>query len=183
MVEGQVLFFDTVFGIGFLFWVTEKSGVVFLVSILVNNGVKGILDGIVIGEIVKLVFVVIKFEDWLNVVNDTELLEVDICACVVGVGVWVCVIAVIWTDGFDGFDVIVLEKCGLWCCRCPTMRWTCVVIGKIVFETVGLFKAELLRVGKCANLYGIGVVLPINVGVRTDGGDDRDISGLTEVNL
>lgn len=48
---------------------------------------------------------------------------------------------------------------------------------------MGLFEAELLRVGKCVNLYGISVVLPINVGVRTDGGGDRDISGLTEVNL
>lgn len=53
----------------------------------------------------------IKVEDCVDFVNDTELLEVDICGCVGGVGLLVCaVIAMIWTDVFVEFDVVVLEN-------------------------------------------------------------------------
>lgn len=86
VVGGQVLVLTTVLGIGVLLWVNEKVDAVFLATTLVSNCVNGIIDVVVIVEIVELVYVVIKVEDCVDFVNDTELLEVDICGCVGGVG-------------------------------------------------------------------------------------------------
>lgn len=62
VVKGQVPFVDIVhvLGIVSLLRVTKKGSVVFLATTLVNNGVNGILDVIVTGEIVELVSVVSK---------------------------------------------------------------------------------------------------------------------------
>lgn len=60
MVGGQVLFLNSALGIGVLLWVNEKVEAAFQLTTLVNNGVNGILDVVVIGEIVELVFVVNK---------------------------------------------------------------------------------------------------------------------------
>lgn len=50
-----------------------------------------------------------KAEDCVDFGNDTELLEVDLCAYVVVVGVLVCVVlAMTWTDVLLGFGVILL---------------------------------------------------------------------------
>lgn len=62
---------------------------------------------IVTGEIAEFVSVVSKAEDCVDFVNDTELLEDDLCAYVVGVCFLVCVVlAMIWTDVLLGFSVI-----------------------------------------------------------------------------
>lgn len=112
VVKGQVLFVGP--GIVSLLRVTKNGAVVFVEKTLVNNGVNGILDAIVTSEIVELVIVVSKAEDCVDFGNDTELLEVDLCAYVVGVGVLVCVVlAMIWTDVLLCFGV----KCSKWCCR------------------------------------------------------------------
>lgn len=107
VVKGQVLFVDFLPGIVSLLRVTKNGAVVFVEKTLVNNGVNGILDVIVTGEIVELVIVVSKAEDCVDFGNDTELLEVDLCAYVVGVLVCV-VLAMIWTDVLLGFGVILL---------------------------------------------------------------------------
>lgn len=105
-MKGQVLFVDFVPGIVSLL---KNGAVVFVEKTLVNNGVNGILDVIVAGEIVELVIVVSKAEDCMDFGNDTELLEVDLCAYVVGVGVLVCVApAIIWTDVLLDVGVILL---------------------------------------------------------------------------
>lgn len=105
-MKGQVLFVDFVPGIVSLL---KNGAVVFVEKTLVNNGVNGILDVIVTGEIVELVIVVSKAEDCMDFGNDTELLEVDLCAYVVGVGVLVCVApAIIWTDVLLDVGVILL---------------------------------------------------------------------------
>lgn len=109
VVKGQVLFADCVLRIVSLLRVTKNGAVVFVEKTLVNNGVNGNLDVIVTGEIVELVIVVSKTEDSVDFGNDTELLEVDLCAYFVGVGVLVCVVlAMIWTDVLLGFGVILL---------------------------------------------------------------------------
>lgn len=105
-MKGQLLFVDFVPGIVSLL---KNGAVVFVEKTLVNNGVNGILDVIVTGEIVELVIVVSKAEDCMDFGNDTELLEVDLCAYVVGVGVLVCVApAIIWTDVLLDVGVILL---------------------------------------------------------------------------
>lgn len=111
VVKGQVLFVDCVLRIVSLLRVTKNGAVVFLEKTLVNtsNGVNGILDVIVTGEIVELVFVVSKAEDCVDFGNDTELLEVYLCAYVGGVGVLVCVFpAMIWTGVLLDFGVMLL---------------------------------------------------------------------------
>lgn len=111
VVKGQVLFVDCVLRIVSLLRVTKNGAVVFLEKTLVNtsNGVNGILDVIVTGEIVELVFVVSKAEDCVDFGNDTELLEVYLCAYVGGVGVLVCVFpAMIWIGVLLDFGVMLL---------------------------------------------------------------------------
>lgn len=107
VVKGQVPFVDFVLDIVSLLRVTKKGAVVFVEKTLVYNGVNGILDVIVTGEKVELVIVVSKAEDCVDFGNDTELLEVDLCPYVGGVGVLVSVVlAMIWTDVLLGFSVI-----------------------------------------------------------------------------
>lgn len=109
VVKGQVLFVDFVPRIVSLLRVTKNGAVVLVEKTLVNNGVNGILDVIVTGEIVELVIVVSKAEDCMDFGNDTELLEVDLCAYVVVVGVLVCVApAITWTDVLLDVGVILL---------------------------------------------------------------------------
>lgn len=109
VVKGQVLFDDFVPRIVSLLRVTKNGAVVFVEKTLVNNGVNGILDVIVTGEIVELVIVVSKAEDCVDFGNDTELLEVDLCTYIRGVGVLVCVFpAMIWTDVLLDVGVIIL---------------------------------------------------------------------------
>lgn len=109
VVKDEVLFADCVRRIVSLLRVTKNGAVVFVEKTLVTNGVNGNLDVIVTGEIVELVIVVSKTEDCVDFGNDTELLEVDLCAYFVGVGVLVCVVlAMIWTDVLLGFGVILL---------------------------------------------------------------------------
>lgn len=115
--------------------------------------------------------------------NDTEALEVDICACVGGVGVSVCA-AMIWTDVFVGFDVIMLQNMHGVLCVFPPIKWTDVFVCIIVLKNVGFIEAELLRGGKCADVNLIGVVVfPINISVRSDDGGDLEFRGLSKVNL
>lgn len=110
VVKGQVLFADFVPGIVSLLRVTKNGAVVFVEKTLVNNGVNGILYVIVTGEIVELVIVVSKAEDCVDFGNDTELLEVDLCAYVGGVGALVCVFpAMIWTGVLLDFGVMLLK--------------------------------------------------------------------------
>lgn len=105
-----MFFVDFVFCIVFLFRVIKNGVVVFVEKIFVNNGVNGIFDVIVIGEIVELVIVVSKVEDCVDFGNDIELFEVDLCVYVVGVGVLVCVFLVmIWIGVLFDFGVILLK--------------------------------------------------------------------------
>lgn len=105
-----MFFVDCVFCIVFLFRVIKNGVVVFVEKIFVNNGVNGIFDVIVIGEIVELVIVVSKVEDCVDFGNDIELFEVDLCVYVVGVGVLVCVFLVmIWIGVLFDFGVILLK--------------------------------------------------------------------------
>lgn len=56
-----------------------------------------------------MVIVVSKAEDCVDFGNDTELLEVDLCTYIGGVGVLVCVFpAMIWTDVLLDVGVIIL---------------------------------------------------------------------------
>lgn len=105
-----MFFVDFVFGNVFLFRVIKNGVVVFVEKIFVNNGVNGIFDVIVIGEIVELVIVVSKVEDCVDFGNDIELFEVDLCVYVGGVGVLVCVFLVmIWIGVLFDFGVILLK--------------------------------------------------------------------------
>lgn len=114
--------------------------------------------------------------------NDTEVLGVDICARVDGVGGSVCA-AMIWTDVFVGFDVMLQNMHGV-VCVFPPIKWTDVFVCIIVLKNVGFIEAELLRGGECADVNWIGVVVfPINISVRSDDGGDLEFRGLTKVNL
>lgn len=166
VVKVQVLFVDFVPRIVSLLRVTKNGAVVFVEKTLANNGVNGILDVIVTGEIVELVIVVSKAEDCVDFGNDTELLEVDLCAYVGGVGVLVCVFPpMIWTGVLLDFGVMLLvnevrDVVDL----VLKMRKTDVVAGIIVLVNVGLIEAGLNGVGGCTEVNGTCVpVLPVNI--------------------
>lgn len=129
-----------------------------------------------------------KAEDCVDFGNDTELLEVDLCAYVVGVGVLVCVVlAMIWTDVLLGFGVILLVNVVSGVVDIDLvikMRWTDVDAGINVFENVGLIEARLFGVGWCTKVNGTSVlVIPVNSLVRTDCGGARVVIGFAEVKL
>lgn len=106
-------------------------------------------DVLVTGEILCLVYVVSIAENCVDFGNDTEELEVDLCAYVGGVGVLVCVFPpMIWTGVLLDFGVMLLvnevrDVVDL----VLKMRKTDVVAGIIVLVNVGLIEAELIGVG------------------------------------
>lgn len=183
-----MFFVDFVFGIVFLFSVIKNGVVVFVEKIFVNNGVNGIFDVIVIGEIVELVIVVSKVEDCMDFGNDIELFEVDLCVYVVGVGVLVCVVLVIiWIDVL--FDVGVIFLVNVECDVIDVylilnMRWMDVVVGIIVVENVGFIEVGLFGVGWCIEVIGICVlVFLVNIVVWIDCGGVWDVIGFVEIKL
>lgn len=143
-------------------------------------------DVLVTGEILCLVYVVSIAENCVDFGNDTEELEVDLCAYVGGVGVLVCVFPpMIWTGVLLDFGVMLLvnevrDVVDL----VLKMRKTDVVAGIIVLVNVGLIEAELIGVGWCTEVNGTCVpVLLVNIVVWTDCGGARDVTGFAEVKL
>lgn len=183
-----MFFVDSVFCIVFLFRVIKNGVVVFVEKIFVNNGVNGIFDVIVIGEIVELVIVVSKVEDCVDFGNDIELFEVDLCVYVVGVGVLVCVVLVmIWIDVLFGFGVILLVNVVSGVVDIDLvikMWWMDVDVGIIVFENVVLIEVWLFGVGWCIKVNGISVlVILVNSLVWIDCGGVWVVIGFVEVKL